>query len=78
MVHQTPAAKRWSAIIDEHEASGQTPGPFAPDRSMAANGLVARVLVDKFADHIPANRQAKCMKREGFEIGSHTLSSWVG
>jgi len=54
------------------------PGPFALDRSMAANGLVARVLVDKFADHIPANRQAKRMKREGFEVGSHTLSSWVG
>ena len=32
------------------------PGPFALDRSMAGNGLVARVLVDKFADHIPANR----------------------
>jgi len=54
------------------------PGPFALDRSMAANGLVARVLVDKFSDHIPANRQAKRMQREGFEVGSHTLSSWIG
>ncbi|MEO0601339.1 MAG: transposase [Myxococcota bacterium] len=54
------------------------PGPYALDRSMAGNGLVSRVLVDKFADHIPANRQAKRMKREGFEVGSHTLSSWIG
>lgn len=38
---------------------------------------MARVLVDKFADHLPANRQAKRMMREGFEVGSHTLSSWV-
>ena len=53
-------------------------GPYALDRSLAANGLVARVLVDKFADHVPANRQAKRMKREGFEVGSHTLSAWVG
>ena len=53
-------------------------GPYALDRSLAANGLVARVLVDKFADHIPANRQAKRMKREGFEVGSHTLSAWIG
>ncbi len=54
------------------------PGPYALDRSMAANGLVARVLVDKFADHIPANRQAQRMAREGFEVGSHTLSAWIG
>ena len=53
------------------------PGPYALDRSLAANGLVARVLVDKFADHIPANRQANRMKREGFEVGSHTLSAWI-
>lgn len=44
---------------------------------MAANGLVARVLIDKFSDHLPANRQAKRMKREGFEVGSHTLSGWI-
>ena len=52
-------------------------GPYALDRSLAANGLVARVLVDKFADHIPANRQAKRMEREGFDIGSHPLSAWI-
>ena len=52
-------------------------GPYALDRSLAANGLVARVIVDKFADHIPANRQATRMGREGFEVGSHTLSSWI-
>ena len=53
-------------------------GPYALDRSLAGNGLVARVLVDKFADHIPANRQAKRMGREGFKVGSHTLSAWIG
>lgn len=53
------------------------PGPYALDRSLAGNGLVARVLVDKFADHIPANRQAQRMSREGFEVGSHTLSAWI-
>ncbi|MBX2798236.1 MAG: IS66 family transposase [Myxococcales bacterium] len=43
----------------------------------AAHGLVARVLVDQFADHLPANRHAKRMKREGFDVGSHTLSSSI-
>ena len=54
------------------------PGPYAVPRAMCANGLLARVLVDKFADHIPLNRQARRMGREGFEVGTNTLSGWVG
>ena len=53
------------------------PGGYALDRCMAGNGLVARVITDKYADHIPANRQAKRMKREGFDVGSHTVTSWL-
>ena len=52
-------------------------GPYALNRAMAGNRLVARVLVDKFADHIPLHRQVSRMAREGFEVGSHTLSGWV-
>jgi len=39
MVHQTPAAKRWSAIIDEHEASGKTIRVFAASRGVNAKTL---------------------------------------
>jgi transposase len=53
------------------------PAPFALDRALCGNGLLARVLVDKFCDHIPLNRQARRMKREGFEVGTNTLSGWV-
>lgn len=52
-------------------------GPYALDRSMAGNRLVARILVDKFADHLPLHRQVSRMAREGFAVGSHTLSGWV-
>jgi transposase len=52
-------------------------GPYALNRAMAGNRLVARVLVDKFADHIPLHRQVSRMAREGFEVGSHTLAGWV-
>ena len=52
-------------------------GPYALNRAVAGNRLVARVLVDKFADHIPLHRQVSRMAREGFEVGSHTLSGWV-
>ena len=53
------------------------PAPYAIDRALCANGLLARILVDKFADHLPLNRQAKRMGREGFKVGSNTLASWV-
>jgi transposase len=53
------------------------PAPYALDRALCANGLLARILVDKFADHLPLNRQAKRMGREGFVVGSNTLASWV-
>lgn len=54
------------------------PGPYALDRAMCADGLVARVIVDKHADHLPLNRQAKRMGREGFQVGTNTLAGWVG
>lgn len=50
---------------------------FALPRAMCGNGLLARVIVDKFADHVPLNRQAKRLEREGFEFSSNTLASWV-
>lgn len=54
------------------------PGPYAVPRALCANGLLARVLVDKFADHLPLHRQAKRMAREGLDIGTNTLAGWVG
>lgn len=53
------------------------PAPAALPRSQAGNGLLARVMVDKFCDHIPLHRQVRRMAREGFETDSTTLSRWV-
>ena len=39
MVRQTPAAKRWTAIIDEQEASGQTIRAFAKARDLNVKTL---------------------------------------
>ena len=52
-------------------------GPYALDRALCGNALLARVLVDKFADHLPLNRQARRMGREGFDVGTNTLAGWV-
>jgi len=45
---------------------------------MCDDGLLARVLVDKFGDHLPLNRQADRMTREGFPINENVLCGWVG
>lgn len=53
------------------------PPDFALPRAMCGNGLLARVLVDKFADRIPLNLQVTRMRREGEEFSTATLSGWV-
>ncbi|MEI6357404.1 MAG: transposase, partial [Verrucomicrobiota bacterium] len=50
---------------------------FALPRAMCGNGLLARVLVDKFADRISLNLQTTRMQREGEELSTATLSGWV-
>lgn len=51
--------------------------PCALPRSLCGDGLLSRVLVDKFADHLPLNRQVDRMAREGVQLDTTTLSSWV-
>jgi len=53
------------------------PPNFALPRAMCGNGLLARVLVDKFADRISLNLQTTRMQREGEEFSTATLSGWV-
>jgi transposase len=53
------------------------PAMFALPRSIAGNGLLARVVVDKFADNIPLNRQVDRFRREGLEISLSTLCEIV-
>lgn len=53
------------------------PPDFALPRALCGNGLLARVLVDKFADRIPLNLQVTRMAREGETFSTATLSDWV-
>ena len=53
------------------------PPPAALARSICGNGLLSRLLIDKFSDHLPLHRQARRMGREGFEVATSTLSGWV-
>jgi len=57
----------------------QVPAPTRPiDRGLAGPGLLAHVLVSKYADHLPLYRQAQIYTREGVELERSTLAEWVG
>jgi transposase len=47
-------------------------------KSIAGSGLLAQVMVDKFVDHLPIDRQAKRWKREsGIDIKGSTVVGWI-
>ncbi len=57
----------------------QAAAPSRPiDRGLAGPGLLAHVLVSKYADHLPLYRQAEIYAREGVELERSTLADWVG
>src|ERR1700712_1350106 len=48
------------------------------DKGIPTAGLLAHVMVAKFADHLPLYRQEKIFRRAGLAISRSTLAQWVG
>ncbi len=61
------------------EAISEPPAPSHPiPRGFAGPSLLAMILVGKFGDHLPLNRQSAAFAREGVELDVSTLADWVG
>jgi transposase len=61
------------------EAVTQALTPSLPiRRGRATAGLLAHVLVAKYADHLPLYRQSGIYARAGVELQRSTLADWVG
>ncbi len=57
----------------------QEPAPHRPiDKGLAGPGLLAHVLVSKYADHLPLYRQSEIYARSGVDLERSTLADWVG
>jgi transposase len=57
----------------------QAPLPSRPiERGRPGPGLLAHVLVSKYADHLPLYRQSQIYAREGIDLERSTLTDWVG
>ena len=48
------------------------------ERGRPGPGLLAHVLVSKYADHLPLYRQSQIFERDGVDLERSTLADWVG
>ena len=61
----------------DHIAQAAAPGrPI--ERGIAGAGLLAQILVAKFADHQQLYRQSAIYERRGVELDPSTMARWVG
>lgn len=68
---------KWAC--EDCETLVQAPVPAQViDKGIPTNGLLAHVLVAKFADHLPLYRQESIFGRAGYAIARSTLAEWVG
>ena len=57
----------------------QAPMPSRPiERGRPGPGLLAHVLVGKYADHLPLYRQSQIFERDGIDLQRSALTDWVG
>lgn len=61
------------------EAFQQASLPSRPiERGRPGPGLLAHVLVSKYADHLPLYRQSQIYAREGIDLERSTVADWMG
>lgn len=48
------------------------------EKAMAGPGLLAQIIIDKYADHLPLYRQMQRFERVGLKLPYSTLTDWVG
>lgn len=68
---------KWAC--EQCETLIQAPVPaHVIDKGIPTAGLLAHIMVVKFADHLPLYRQEKIFGRAGLPIARSTLAQWVG
>jgi transposase len=66
-------------VCDDCETLTQAPVPAQViDKGIPTAGLLAHVMIAKFADHLPLYRQESIFGRAGLAIPRSTLAQWVG
>ena len=74
-VVQTRRVKR--ACPQGHAVTVAPSAPQAVEKALAAEGLLAHVVVSKYADHLPLHRQEAILARHGVSLSRSTQCNWV-
>ncbi|HYF57011.1 MAG TPA: IS66 family transposase, partial [Salinarimonas sp.] len=62
---------------EDHVETAPGPGLVGPtERGLPGPGLLAQVIVSKFADHIPCYRQVRMFRRQGVDLALSTVVGW--
>ena len=84
----TSATSATTAVMTSIDDAAEGPSPLVKvivadavelpiAKGMAGPGLLARVLINKYGDHLPLHRQERIFKREGFTLARSTLCGFV-
>lgn len=68
---------KWTCVSCESITQAAVPAQVI-DKGIPTSGLLAQVLIAKYADHLPLYRQEKIFERAGLAIARSTLADWVG
>ncbi len=68
---------KWACAKCETITQAPVP-PQLIDKGLPTAGLLAQVLVAKYADHLPLYRQEGIFARAGMSLARSTLAQWVG
>ena len=74
-VIETVRPKRACSRCDCIVQAPQPPKPI--ERSYASPALLARIIMAKFAEHLPLYRQSEIYARQGVELHRNTMGRWV-
>lgn len=69
--------KRACVVRDHRVVRAEQPKDNPIDRCAAATGLLAQVVVAKYADHLPLHRQVEIAARQGVELDKATMCGWL-
>ena len=68
---------RCACVSCEQIVQAPAPGNTI-DKGKAGPGLLAHIMIQKYANHLPLYRQSQIYEREGVEIARSTMTGWAG
>ena len=74
---ERPVRGKWACLHCQTLTQAPVPAQVI-DKGLPTSGLLAQVLVAKYADHLPLYRQEAIFARAGVALSRSTLGQWVG